>query len=296
MKYLFIALGLGIFPKGYSGGKGKGVCNHTHSVSTNSSYNYKIRTIWWRIYAYIESDAPYRNPFYMHFNEPPQCNRINVVKGTEMSSRLLFSCDEGTIGGPHCKSIEFDSNNNVKFKYLPPLEGIDCKEWSTINKFHTDHVNYIIMSGCENGRNDSHYIGLWVFIRARQYTKLRREWGGGQDELVEGPGQKVEFDIEIEIKQEIHRIIEREYKDIRHDIVYPLASMEPTSCGCGEELPFMFLNKSSRCLYERLDTCVSEKGEETIIDTIYSVIKYCIGFVLLFFVFFVFYFIILHVK
>lgn len=292
MKYLFMSLGLLIILEGYSARKRQGFCNHTHSVSMNSSFNYKFKTLWWRIYAYVESDAPYRNPFYMHFNEPPQCNRIKMVKGTKMSSKLLFSCDAGIIGGPYCKSIEFDKNNNVAFKYLPDLEGIDCKEWSTINKFHTDHVNYIIMSGCENGRNDLHYIGLWIFIRTHRYTKLK----GGEDELVERPGEKIENEIEIGIKKDIHRIIEREYQDIRDDIVYPLASEEPTSCGCEEEIPFMFLDNSLRCLYERLDTCVPEKGEETFVDKMYSVIKYCIGMVLIFFIFILFYFITLYVH
>lgn len=100
----------------------------------------------------------------------------------------------------------------------------DCKEWSNINRLHTDVEDYFIIFGCENGDDNSHYVGLWIFIR--EYTRILNTEGLVQH----GPPMKIGKEEETAIQKKIHKIIDTNYSDIKQDIKFIPNWSDETNC------------------------------------------------------------------
>lgn len=122
MKCGFIVLSLVMLLKGYLCGKRKGLCNSTHVDKPVDDYM-KIITINWKFYGYIESGAPYRNPFSIPYNEYPQCSNMRIETHRAATGHseidLNFECRESANAVSPCQMIEFVNNNTVRFNYEP---------------------------------------------------------------------------------------------------------------------------------------------------------------------------------
>lgn len=202
---------------------------------------------YYRIYGYIHSEAPYRNPFYHHFGESLNCTRILVLDDhfNRDKIHMRFICGGHTIFSRSCKTIMVQPDQTERFAYTPFEVEHNCREWKTIDRYHTDYDNYFIMFGCENGSEHSHYIGLWILIRSHSMN-------------VED--SKIENYIEEKIIRDVHRIIDKEYSDIKKDITFVpnYTNLNLSSCGCREERIFEDLDDDT----ERLDTCVMIEKKE----------------------------------
>lgn len=246
---IFFFLVFPVFPKGCLCGKKKGVCNYepAHGRSTKDMIVYPS---YYRIYGYIHSEAPYRNPFYHHFGESLNCTSILIVDVQFIREKIYmkFICGDHAILSRSSKTIMVQPDQTERFAYTPFDVDHNCREWKAIDRYHTDYDNYFIMFGCENSDDNSHFIGLWVLIRSRS-TKVEQS--------------KIENYIEEKIIRDVHRIIDIEYSDIKNDIIFVpnYTNLNLSSCGCREERIFENLDEDT----ERLDTCVKiEKKEKNL--------------------------------
>lgn len=235
MKYLIIFLFwfLAFIFEGCLCGEKEGICEYQSQ--------YKIP-----VYGYIESGAPYRNPFYIHFEDSFNCSEIIIMSNRKHFKEIgiNFYCGHDHAIGRPCKFIRFESKDIIRFEYWPFEVNNNCKEWTGITKYHTDYQDYIFLLGCENGHNNTHYIGLWIFIRSRSVKSLVT---------------KIEKEIEEQIKAKVHQIIDSDYNDIKHDIILVPDWGEHVNCKCRDERQILQLNGEISCQYERLDTCVPKE-------------------------------------
>lgn len=253
MKVSITVLCLVIIFEGYACDKRKGVCNFAHQVISVDAFEPTTR--YWKIYGYIESGAPYRNPFYVHFNESPQCNNLEMYTYDHRGNPkilLSFACGPRSLPLLSCKLIEFVSNNTAKVTHLPETINTDCKEWSSITRLHMDE-DYVVMFGCENGEDYSHYVGLWILIRDFNRTDVEPY------SSIRNPRKSVKKG-EKAVEKKIHRIIDNYYADIKQHIKFIPNWAEETNCSCFENGNYLGVSSPMRCDIDRLDACVIEKS------------------------------------
>lgn len=246
MKYLIFSLLLFVIIKGHHCGKKKGVCKYAQPAE-HFIRNCQLSNSWWRIYGYIESGAPYRNPFYVPYQESFDCNRI-WISGFE-HSEIGFHCEHKNGPVEPCLRLSFGANNTLlTFNYWPYTNDDMCQEWNTVNNYQTDCINYFILFGCENGKDDSHYMGLWIFISAE--TDFTREQEGVT-------------------KKEVHRIIEKDFRYIKNDIVFVQNFTSTNYCECRQDQPIFSAQQKIKCPFERLNICVLKE-----LDMLFSIMMH----------------------
>lgn len=245
--------------KGILGEKVKGACVYPLAVIANSMPTFKSPV--WRIYGYIESEAPFRNPFYLPCEGAIECAKLHLIieKNETAFADFHFTCGDDDNLNPSrgCLNLILDSKEQypVKFKYWPDSGNNSCKEWTTINNIQTDYKDYLILFGCEADEENFKYVGLWIFIPTDQ--NITREEEKTTTEKIKGIIQDFHGGISDKIKYVGNRTMS-------------------SKCNAKSESPYSVWNREDRCRYERLDTCWMEQNltETKIRSTSRSSMKY----------------------